>query len=87
MGRTVVITQGSLPVIVVVGSTSQESNCANNKIAERYEFEVPKIDSEFIIDTNGAGDSFTGGFLAGIILNKGIENAVKAGNWMASQII
>ena len=39
------------------------------------------------MDTNGAGDAFVGGFLAAVGLGKSLEEAVKIGNYTASEII
>ena len=54
--RVVIITQGGDPVI-----------CAQYQegvIDEVFEVEVPKVENK--VDTNGAGDSFVGAFLAAI---------------------
>ena len=40
-----------------------------------------------IVDTNGAGDAFVGGFLAQLAKNKSIEDCVKCGIWAATEII
>ena len=41
--------------------------------------EIPKIPKELIKDTNGAGDSFVGGFLAALSQDHSVEECVKAG--------
>lgn len=73
-GRTVVITQGSQPTIVAV----------DGKVRQ---YPIAKLPSEAIVDTNGAGDAFVGGFLSQIILGKGVEEGARAGNYAASTII
>jgi len=73
-GRTVVFTQGHLPTVFVTPS-------GNGEVA------VKAIDAEKIIDTNGAGDSFVGGFLAGAALGHPIEKCIEAGNYAAGVII
>lgn len=50
-------------------------------------YDVPVLDSNLIIDVNGAGDSFVGGFLSQLVLGKNIEQCVQAGHWAARQII
>lgn len=55
--RTVVFTQGPKPTQVCIFDHSDQT-------CEEFEVEVPSLETEFIIDTNGAGDSFVGGFLA-----------------------
>ncbi|XP_065212777.1 uncharacterized protein LOC135840267 isoform X2 [Planococcus citri] len=72
--KLVVITQGDLPVIVADGSRVRE-------------FEVMKLPQDKVIDTNGAGDAFVGGFLSQLILQQPYETCVKCGIWAASEII
>lgn len=72
--RTVIITQGHLPVIVATGN-------------ETKTFEIQKIAPEKIVDTNGAGDAFCGGFLAQYAKNEPLEKCVDCGIWSASLII
>lgn len=72
--RVVIITQGTLPVIVAKdGSTT--------------EYHVDKIPEEKIVDTNGAGDAFVGGFMAMLIKGEPLETAVKCAIWAAGQIV
>jgi adenosine kinase len=52
--RTVIFTQGSKSTLV-------HHNC------ETKEYPVPAVPSEEIVDTNGAGDAFVGGLLAGFV--------------------
>lgn len=72
--RVCVITQGTEPVIL----------CYQGKIEE---FPVAKLAKELIIDTNGAGDAFAGGFLSQYMQGKSLDVCVKCGIWAASQII
>ncbi len=75
-GRTVVITQGADPVVVVEGAD-----------AEPVTFSVPKLAAESIVDTNGAGDAFVGGYLAQLVRGADMEKRVKCGSWAAQVII
>ncbi|KAJ3283806.1 adenosine kinase [Rhizoclosmatium sp. JEL0117] len=72
--RTVVITQGRLPTIVAINGVV-------------YEYPVVEIASEKIVDTNGAGDAFTGGYLAAYVLGKSVDECVRAGQYVASEVI
>jgi len=72
--RTVVITQGADPTVVVADG-------------EVTEFPVPALDSEKIVDSNGAGDSFVGGFFAGLMSGKDLSECVKYGTYCASTIL
>jgi len=72
--RTVVITQGAGNVIVV-------------KDGETKEYPATPIAKEQIVDTNGAGDAFVGGFLAALVEGKDQAKCVKCGIWAATKII
>merc|ERR1712129_430008 len=72
--RTVVVTQGAEPTIV----------CSDGTIATYPVIVLPK---EKLVDTNGAGDSYVGGFLAGLTKGLSIEECCKAGSYAASIIV
>lgn len=73
-GRTVVFTQGSKDTIVA----------QNGKVLT---FATPVLSKEEIIDTNGAGDAFVGGFLSQYAQAKELAECVRAGNWAAQVIL
>jgi len=73
-GRMVIITQGSDPTIVV-----QEGRISR--------YPVIHIDPKNIVDTNGAGDAFVGGFLAQLVQGGSIENCIRSANYAANYII
>lgn len=70
--RLVIVTQGPNPTIVV----------QNGQVTE-----YPVTQVESIVDTNGAGDSFVGGFLAGLVLEKSIPECVAAAHYCAGVTI
>merc|ERR1712228_957961 len=72
--RKVVITQGCDPTVVVI-----------NGVVTKYP--VIKLDADKIVDTNGAGDAFVGGFLAALSKGKDVAACCKAGNHSASIVI
>jgi adenosine kinase len=72
--RTIIFTHGPDPVHVY----SEGKYCT---------FPVPPIEKSKIVDTNGAGDAFLGGFLAGLIQDKSLEECVKAGLYTAQHIL
>lgn len=51
--------------------------------------EIPGVPltKEQVVDTNGAGDSFVGGFMAQLLLDQPIEKCVDAGLWLASEVV
>ncbi|CAZ81449.1 unnamed protein product [Tuber melanosporum] len=66
--------RGTDPTIVVTGGP--------NLTIEVYP--VRPVESMDIVDTNGAGDAFAGGFLAGLVQGKDLKTAVDMGQWLAS---
>ena len=72
--RTVVFTQGSKSTIV-----------ARDGVVTEYF--VEPLAKELLVDTNGAGDAFVGGFLSELVQGKDIADCVNAGHWSAKYII
>ena len=72
--RTVVFTQGSQATLVACGG----------KVTT---FPVEPLPRELLIDTNGAGDAFVGGYLAQLVLGKPVTESVRAGHFAARTII
>lgn len=72
--RMVVITQGADPTIVVHNGEVQR-------------FAVTPLPAEEIVDLNGAGDAFVGGFLAMHVKGKDLATCVEAGHFAAATII
>ncbi|KAI5665285.1 hypothetical protein M9H77_24608 [Catharanthus roseus] len=72
--RITVITQGADPVVVA----------EDGKVKL---FPVIPLPKEKLVDTNGAGDAFVGGFLSQLILGKPMEDRVRAGCYAANIVI
>mmetsp|Transcript_124676 Transcript_124676/g.352947 ORF Transcript_124676/g.352947 Transcript_124676/m.352947 type:complete len:349 (-) Transcript_124676:225-1271(-) len=72
--RKVVITQGADPTVVAIKGHVTK-------------YPVLKLEKSQIVDTNGAGDAFVGGFLAALAKGADIEKCCKAGSWSASVVI
>eukprot|EP00591_Stephanopyxis_turris_P000775 CAMPEP_0195514368 /NCGR_PEP_ID=MMETSP0794_2-20130614/5776_1 /TAXON_ID=515487 /ORGANISM="Stephanopyxis turris, Strain CCMP 815" /LENGTH=345 /DNA_ID=CAMNT_0040642601 /DNA_START=40 /DNA_END=1077 /DNA_ORIENTATION=+ len=72
--RTVIFTQGSKSTLV-----------ACNGVVTEYA--VDPLAKELLVDTNGAGDAFVGGFLSKLVKGGSTEEGVKAGHWSARYII
>lgn len=72
--RIVVITQGAKAILLAKDGTVTE-------------YPVTKLPEEKVVDTNGAGDAFVGGFIAQLIQDKNIETCIKCGIWAATQIV
>ncbi|KAF8397711.1 hypothetical protein HHK36_016633 [Tetracentron sinense] len=72
--RITVITQGADPVVVA----------EDGKVKL---FPVILLPKEKLVDTDGAGDAFVGGFLSQLVQEKPIEDCVRAGCYAANVII
>lgn len=72
--RLVIITQGKESVLLGIET-------------EVKTFPIPSIDSKLIVDTNGAGDAFVGGFLSQYIQDQPLDRCVQAAVWAAQRII
>lgn len=77
--RTVIITQGADPTLIVSTSSTGQLTTAT--------YPVIPIKAEAIVDTNGAGDAFVGGYLSQLVLGKTVEQSVRAGNFLANLVI
>nr|XP_029736206.1 adenosine kinase-like isoform X1 [Aedes albopictus]XP_029736207.1 adenosine kinase-like isoform X2 [Aedes albopictus] len=62
--RIAIITQGSDPVLLIRDGTITE-------------FPVEKLSADQIVDTNGAGDAFVGGFLAQLVQERSFDTCIK----------
>lgn len=78
--RVVIMTQGPEPTIV---ATSE----GNGKAATIELVEVPKVNKEDIVDTNGCGDSFVAAFNAAITRGKTVSEAVVEGNKLGGKVL
>jgi adenosine kinase len=74
-GRTVVLTQSAQPTLVITADGMVQM------------YPVIPIKPEEIMDTNGAGDAFVGGFLSQLILGRNLQRCVAAGHFAAHVII
>jgi len=72
--RVVVITQGPDPTILVHEGRITTHPC-------------PSIAKEDMVDLNGAGDAFVGGFLSQLIAEQPLEVCIRAGQYAAREII
>jgi adenosine kinase len=77
--RTVVFTQGGDPTVVVVAD--------KERVWSVTEYPVIPIKAEAILDTNGAGDAFVGGFLAGMAAGVEIKDCIARANYAANVVI
>lgn len=72
--RVIILTQGHDPVLLFEGGSIRE-------------FPVVELKESDIVDTNGAGDAFVGGFLAQLIQGRPYEDCIRCGICAARAII
>ncbi|CAL5229682.1 g13050 [Coccomyxa viridis] len=72
--RTVVFTQGKDPTVVA-------------SLGKIQLYPVIPVAKEKLVDTNGAGDAFVGGFLSQLVAGKDLAEGVRAGNFAANIVI
>ncbi|KAI6136133.1 Ribokinase-like protein [Pisolithus sp. B1] len=75
--RIVVITRG--PESTVLVSSTDSDNVKMYKV-------TPVPDGE-IVDTNGAGDAFAGGFLGALVVGKNLDDCVEVGHKMGAMCV
>ena len=75
--RTVIITQGSKATTVVSSTEPTKPKV----------YDVLPLKDEQIVDTNGAGDAFAGGFLGAYILGKSQDECIEAGHKLGSMCV
>jgi len=78
--RVAIVTQGALPTIVV----------SYNEAAGEYqtkEYPITAIEADKIVDTNGAGDSFVGGFLSQLYQDKDLDKCIEAGIYLSREVV
>lgn len=76
--RVAIVTCGKEPIQIAIHGQNEDQD---------FEYPVPLVAKEKVLDTNGAGDSFVGGFLAQIALGQSLENALRAGCYISSEVI
>lgn len=69
--KTIIFTHGLEPTVVVTNT-------------ETKKYDVKPLEKSKIEDTNGAGDAFAAGFIAGLVEKKSLDVAVDMGQWLAS---
>jgi adenosine kinase len=50
-------------------------------------FPVTRVPADKLVDTNGAGDAFVGGFLSQLVAGKEVAECVRAGHYAAGVIV
>lgn len=75
--QMVIFTQGANETVYASKKNHQKAVCVP----------IHPVPAEKVVDTNGAGDSFVGGFLAALSQGKDINRCIEIGSYAASVII
>jgi len=75
--RTVIITQGPNETVLVTATDPKKPKT----------FAVNRLEDGQIVDTNGAGDAFAGGFLGALVAGKSVNEAVLAGHKLGAMCV
>ena len=76
---------GSRPRVVVFTQGKDATCVASNGVLTQFDVEL--LPKEKLVDTNGAGDAFVGGFLSQLIQGKDMRTCVLSGHYSAREII
>lgn len=75
--KHIIFTQGTDPLCVVIQTGEKE--------VSQQQFDV--LTSDKVVDTNGAGDSFVGGFFSQLVKGKDLATCVKAAMYVSKIIV
>ncbi|XP_034486209.1 adenosine kinase-like [Drosophila innubila] len=73
--RIVMITDSECPVLCF------------QKNGEILAYPVPKVDKSVIVDTNGCGDAFVGGFLSQLVQDMPLDYCIRTGIFASQQVL
>ena len=78
--RVAIVTQGPEPTLMAYYDVLS----GEYKVKE---YPVEPLAKEAVVDTNGAGDSFVGGFLSQLFQDKGLDECIKAGIYLSREVV
>eukprot|EP00035_Acanthoeca_spectabilis_P016391 m.333900 g.333900 ORF g.333900 m.333900 type:complete len:404 (+) comp16524_c0_seq2:2705-3916(+) len=78
-----VVTDGPRPTTIIAGGTTGDDD--GGRVLTTYP--VPPVPAAEIVDTNGCGDAFVGGFLARAVLGSSVSECVRHGHNCAAAIL
>lgn len=74
------MTYGPKPVIVAQNTPGSEEVTVT-------EYPLAELTKDQIVDTNGAGDAFVGGFLSQLYQDKDIATCIQAGIYLSREVV
>ena len=78
--RTVIVTYGAKPVIVAINTPGSDD-------VQVTEYPLAELTKDQIVDTNGAGDAFVGGFMSQLYQDKDIKTCIEAGIYLSREVV
>ncbi|WVQ76626.1 hypothetical protein IAR50_006299 [Cryptococcus sp. DSM 104548] len=85
--RVVVITQGADSTLVASSSPSESAGNLGLADENPKTFPVSKLSDDQIVDTNGAGDMFAGGFLGALAQGKSLDESIEIGHKLGQMCV
>jgi adenosine kinase len=83
----VIVTQGASATLVASSSPSASPSNLKTTDENPKTYPVPKLTDEQIIDSNGAGDMFAGGFLGALASGKDLDECVEVGHKLGQMCV
>ncbi|TYJ58238.1 hypothetical protein B9479_001063 [Cryptococcus floricola] len=85
--RVVVITQGADSTLVASSSPSASAGNLSPSDENPKTYPVSKLSDDQIVDTNGAGDMFAGGFLGALAQGKTLDESIEIGHKLGQMCV
>ncbi|ODN75185.1 hypothetical protein L202_06383 [Cryptococcus amylolentus CBS 6039] len=85
--RVVVITQGADSTLVASSSPSGSAGNLGPSDENPKTYPVSKLSDDQIVDTNGAGDMFAGGFLGALAQGKTLDESIEIGHKLGQMCV
>lgn len=79
--RVAIVTYGALPIITATHKPDSGDE------PEVKEYPIIPLTKEQVVDTNGAGDSFVGGWLAAYQTGQDFDGCMKAGMTLSAAVV
>ena len=76
--------KSSKPRIAVITQGPDSTIVASSETGETKTYPVTRLAADAVIDTNGAGDAFAGGFLGALASGKSVDEAIEVGHKMGA---
>ncbi|KAG8990530.1 adenosine kinase [Tulasnella sp. JGI-2019a] len=75
------------PRTVVITAGADATHVATSDSDKAKVYKVDRLPDDKIVDTNGAGDAFAGGFMGAIVLGKTVDEAVEVGHKLGAMCV